>query len=208
MEEDGKALTPYATSTRTKRNLAALAEAGWHLLLTPDIHTNPGMPYAVDNGAYGCWLRGEPFNEQAFRRLLQAKGAGADWVVVPDIVAAGDESLAYSLRWLAKCQEHAKRVLLAVQDGMKVEMLKPHLSDRVGLFIGGTTEWKLASMPMWGVLAKQTGCYLHVGRVNTKRRIRWCADVGADSFDGTSATKYAVTLPMLDFERKQAHLPW
>ena len=44
------------------------------------------------------------------------------------------------------------------------------------------------------------------GRVNTQRRIRLCAAAGADSFDGTSASRYAVTLPGLDSARRQPDL--
>lgn len=185
-----------------------MAEAGWRLLLTPNIHTNPGMPYALDNGAYGCWLRRVAFDEWSFRGLLQAKGRDADWCVVPDIVTAGHESLAYSLRWLPEVQNWTKLPLLAIQNGMSVEDLRPHVSESVGLFLGGTTEWKLASMPKWGEFAREANCYLHIGRVNSRRRIRYCASVGANSFDGTSVTRYAVTLPALDFERRQDYLPW
>ena len=39
---------------------------------------------------------------------------------------------------------------------------------------------------------------LHVGRVNTARRIRLCAEAGVNSFDGTSATMYACTLSVGD----------
>ncbi len=200
-------MIPYATTTGTKRNIAAMRAAGWRVILTPDIYADHGLPYALDNGAYGCWLRGEPFNEIGFRRLLAAKGAGADWIVVPDIVAAGAESLDFSLEWLPAIAEHGKP-LIAVQDGMTVSDLASHISGDVGLFVGGTTEWKLASMPEWGELAAFCGAYLHIGRVNTRRRIRYCASIGADSFDGTSVTRYAVTLPELDAERRQAHLPW
>ena len=198
----------YATSTRTRKQVEALRAAGWRLLLTPDIHTDHGMAYAIDNGAYGCYLRGQPFNKRAFRKLLHAKSKKADWVVVPDIVAAGNESLSYSLEWLDECLAQCKQVLLAVQDGMRVADVRTYLNNRVGLFVGGTTKWKLASMPEWGKLAKEKHCYLHVGRVNSKRRIRYCAGIGADSFDGTSVTKYSVNLPILDSERLQKHLAW
>ena len=198
----------YATSTGTRRNLEALRRAGWHLLVTPDAYKDKGMRYALDNGAYGCWLRKEPFDERRFRRLLERKGPKADWVVVPDIVAAGPASLDFSLRWLFECQANTGLVLLAVQDGMTPDLLAPLVGDKVGIFIGGTTDWKLQSMPAWGRLARASGCYLHVGRVNTRRRIRYCADIGAHSFDGTSVSRYAKELEMLDAERRQVHLPW
>ena len=33
--------------------------------------------------------------------------------------------------------------------------------------------------------AKRAGKWIHVGRVNSERRIRWAASLGADSIDGT-----------------------
>lgn len=54
----------------------------------------------------------------------------------------------------------------------------------------------------WGALARDTGCYLHVARVNTVRRVRLCDAAGADSFDGSSVTRFACNLPRLDFARR------
>ncbi|MDG9857934.1 hypothetical protein N5C93_29635 [Pseudomonas nitroreducens] len=72
------------------------------------------------------------------------------------------------------------------------------LSPAVGIFLGGSTEWKLQTMEAWGVLARRRNCYFHVGRVNSARRIAMCSAAGASSFDGTSVTRFANTLPRLD----------
>jgi hypothetical protein len=97
-------------------------------------------------------------------------------------------------------------VLIAVQDGMTDIDLMPLVNDKVGIFVGGSTEWKIESLPMWGRVAKSTGCYLHVGRVNSARRIRLCAMSGADSVDGTSGTRFAVTIPPLSAACAQSAL--
>lgn len=95
----------YATSTRTRRNVEALRQAGWRLLLTPDACTlHAGFRYAVDNGAWGCKQRGVPFDAPAFVDLVERFGGGADFVVVPDIVASPD-SLEFSLSWLPKLRQ-------------------------------------------------------------------------------------------------------
>ena len=205
-------MIPYASWTGTKRNLNGLQSAGWRLLTGPPIMQRNGWqlpkwtdgtvaPYALDNGAWTAHQQGTEFDSEAFEHAVSIAGRGADWIVIPDIVAAGKESLQFSLSWLPKLELF--RVLLAVQDGMDLEDIRPHLSDRVGIFVGGSTEWKLDTMCKWGELAKQVGCYLHIGRVNTCRRIRLCKKAGADSFDGTSATKFISTLPMLDHARRQ-----
>jgi hypothetical protein len=78
------------------------------------------------------------------------------------------------------------------------------VEPRIGIFVGGSTAWKIESLILWGRFAAIFGCYLHVGRVNTARRIRLCALAGADSFDGSSASRFATTLPLLEAARRQA----
>lgn len=160
-----------------------------------------GFPYALDNGAWTAFQQGTPFDEGAFLGLLDALGDGADWIVLPDIVAGGLASLDYSLSWLDRVPGHR---LLAVQDGMTAADVRSLLGPAVGLFVGGSTEWKLSTMRQWGALAREVGCYMHVGRVNTRRRIALCAEAGADSFDGTSATRFAVNIPKLTAATNQS----
>jgi hypothetical protein len=196
----------YAAHTGTKRNLAALHGAGWGLLLSPGKPCDPRFKYALDNGAFGAWQQGKPFNVPAFERHVSRHGSGAEFVVAPDIVAGGAASLAFTMEWLPRLQGVGKRRLIAVQDGMTEEHVRPHLCETVGIFVGGTTEWKLQTLPLWGRVARQTGAYLHVGRVNTVRRIRLCHEAGAHSIDGTSATRFSCTLPMLDAAVRQSSL--
>ncbi len=135
---------------------------------------------------------------------------GATFIVVPDIVAGGPDSLSFSLSWLPRL-DGVSPLLLAVQDGMTPCEVAPHLSGRhrkfSGLFVGGTTEWKEDSLPVWGEVCHHYGAYLHVGRVNSARRIRLCHLAGADSFDGTSVSMYAVNIHHLDRARNQPTLP-
>lgn len=201
-------MIPYATSTRTRRNVAALAAANWRLLLSPDARTlHDGFRYALDNGAWGAHQSGRQWDADAFRALVHRYGADADWVVVPDVVGDSLASLQRTREWLPFCLEHCPRVLIALQDGMTPRMVHPlPVTGRIGFFVGGTTPWKLASLPMWAQLARALDVWLHVGRVNTMRRIRLCQMAGVTSFDGTSASRYAVTLPKLDDARRQEGL--
>ncbi len=195
----------YASRTGTRRNLAALRAAGWRLLVSArGVLRHEGFAYALDNGAWTAHTHGEPFDESAFVRAVDRLGAGADFVVLPDIVAGGLKSLAYSLSWLPRL-EHP-HLLLAVQDGMTTEDVRPHLGQRVGVAVGGTTDWKLGTLHHWGSLARETGCWLHVLRVNSQRRIRRCQDVGAHSFDGSGPSRFAKHLAVLDAAVRQRHL--
>lgn len=199
----------YASRTGTRRNLDALRAAMWRLLVSAAGPLRPeGLPFALDNGAWSAYTQGRPFDEVAFVRALRKLGASADWTVIPDVVAGGHASLDFSLRWMRAVLDESPRALLAVQDGMTVEDVRPFIGKRVGIFVGGSTAWKLATLRQWGALAREVGAWCHVGRVNTRRRISACAEAGAHSFDGTSVSRFAVTLPRLDAQRQQLALPW
>jgi hypothetical protein len=201
-------LIAYASRTGTVRNLRALADHGWRLLVSAEgEHRTEGFAqYAIDNGAWSAFAQGRPFNEASFGALLRSHGAGADWTVLPDIVAGGLPSLEMSLRWMRRVLDETPRALLAVQDGMVDADVRAFIGPRVGIFVGGSTAWKLDTLRAWGALARELGAWCHVGRVNTARRIRACTMGGATSFDGTSATRFASTIPLLDHARRQPSL--
>jgi len=198
----------YASRTGTKRNLDALRSRGWRLLVSrAGVWRTEGFPsYALDNGAWADFQAKRPFDEDAFDRLVDQLGGGADWIVLPDIVAGGRDSLALSVRWLNRCLSVCPHVLLAVQDGMEEADVAPIVGRNVGLFLGGSTEWKLANMERWGAFCRPRAVHYHVARVNTERRFRLAAASGADSVDGSSASRYAVTLPKLDLWSRQPDL--
>lgn len=188
------------------RTVGLLRDAGWGFVIEPGSRpARPvdGIPYVLDNGAWGCYMRRETWQLDPFLALVVAHGAGADWVVAPDIVAGGTASLDLSMSWLPQLLNLSRMVLIAVQDGMVPNDVRGVVGQSVGIFVGGSTAWKLSSLRMWGQLAREQACHMHVGRVNTARRIRLCQDAGADSFDGTSVTRFSKTLPKLDWARRQ-----
>jgi hypothetical protein len=199
-------MMPYASRTGTRRNLDALRARGWGLLVSATgVHRTEGFAtYGIDNGAWTAYQRGEPWNPQAFERVVAELGAGATFIVAPDIVGGGLASLRLSESWLPRLAGIGRRRLVPVQDGMTPADVEPLLGEDVGIFVGGLTPFKLATMPSWASAARRCGAYCHVGRVNTARRIKLCAMAGADSFDGTSGSKFASTIPMLDNARRQS----
>lgn len=192
-------MVAYASRTGTRSTLAAMRAAGWRLLVSAAgaVRTE-GFRYALDNGAWSAFQQGKPFDELAFGRALDLVGERADWVVLPDIVAGGMASLEFSLKWLERLHDFPTTLLLAVQDGMCPDDVREYLNPSVGIFVGGSTEWKLETMEAWALLARRRNCYMHVGRVNSAKRIAMCAAVGAHSFDGTSVTQFPSTLGKLD----------
>ena len=199
-------MTPYASRTGTRTTLAALRGAGWRLLVSATgVHRNEGLPYAIDNGAYTAFQQGKPFDHDAFKRLMVSHGSGADWIVLPDVVAEREPSLALS-RYYLDLYGTGHRWLLAVQDGMTSQDVEPFIGSIYGLAIGGSTEWKLSSARMWGRVAFNSNLHLHMLRVNTAKRIALAAAAGCHSFDGTSVCAFPSTLRLLDFSRRQTSL--
>ncbi len=204
----------YATIA-TGRSVERMYAAGWGLFLTPEgykknapqfmrcMRWEPPMRYAIDNGAWTAHLREEAWDEAPWLSLLEEHGPAADFVVVPDIVAGGDESLARSIQYLPAVHSHAELALIPVQDGMTAPQLRPLLGPRVGLFVGGTTEFKEQTLAAWSALCREKRAWCHVGRVNTVRRTFLCSNALVDSVDGTSAVKFSQTLWPLDAARRQ-----
>jgi hypothetical protein len=150
-----------------------------------------GFPYALDNGAWTAFQRGEPFDEAAFVRAVELMGNGADWIVLPDIVCGGMASLDFSMAWADRIRGIAP-MMIAVQNGMEAEHIRSLIGPSVGVFVGGDSDWKETTLPLWGELCRERGALLHVGRVNSVRRIALCAAAGADSFDGSACSRFSV----------------
>lgn len=199
----------YASRTGTKRNLAALRGRGWGLLVSrAGVWRTEGFDNIVgDNGAWADFQAGRSFDEDAFDRFLDwIAPYGPRWIVLPDIVAGGLHSLELSVRWSNRCLSAAPMALLAVQDGMTESDVAPLVGPKVGVFLGGSTPWKISTMGAWGEFCARRALHYHVARVNTQCRMKQAAAAGASSFDGSSASRYAVTLPKLDLWRRQPDL--
>lgn len=200
-------MIPYAAYTTNSRSLAALRSADWRVLLSPATGLKSyGLPHALDNGAWSAFIAKRDFDQDGFRDAVAKIGADADFVVIPDIVEGGLESLKLSLQWVEWTLERTRVGLIAVQDGMGDTDILPLIGPRLGVFVGGSTIWKEATMARWSALARSRGAICHIGRVNTVRRIALCAAAGATSFDGSSVSRFAKTLPMLDHARNQPDL--
>lgn len=203
-----RSVIPYASRTGTRRNLDVLRRASWRLLVSAAGEWRPeGFLFGLDNGAWSAYQSGRPWEADRFRACVALLGRSADWIVVPDIVCGGLESLRFSESWLPELEPLGRLLLIPVQNGMDPADVSPLLGLRAGIFVGGDTAWKEATLPVWGRLAEAVGCHLHVGRVNSARRIRLCALAGAHSFDGTSVTQFAKSIGRLDAARRQSVMP-
>jgi NADPH:quinone reductase-like Zn-dependent oxidoreductase len=165
-----------------------------HLTTPADGRTpEEGVTWAADNGCFGA---GYPGDDGWFAWLTRlASRADPDrclFAVAPDVVhrvdghVLGDAAatLTRSRPWLARIRSLGLPAALVAQDGL--EELDVPWDEFDVLFIGASTEWKLSSHAIQlAADATAHGKRVHVGRVNSHRRLRWATAIGADSVDGT-----------------------
>lgn len=141
-----------------------------------------GVEWCADNAvfagkypgdeAYLAWLARQP-------RIELCRFAAA-----PDVVGDAAATLARSAPMFARIRALGYPAALVAQDGL--EHLDVPWDDFDALFLGGTTDWKLGPGARHLVLqAKSRGMWVHMGRVNSRRRLRYASQIGCDSVDGT-----------------------
>jgi hypothetical protein len=141
-----------------------------------------GLPVAADNAAYSG------FDPDAFRRLLR-RVAGRPrllWVVCPDRVGDARATHALFRKWEEEVRT-AGPVAFVLQDGQE----DLPLPDADCYFVGGSTRWKLGRSAAELVLAARSmGRPVHMGRVNSLRRIEAAYRLGCGSVDGTGMSRW------------------
>jgi hypothetical protein len=163
---------------------------GYGILISGQYRSPEGSPYyCLDNGAFAAWKNRQPWDAEEFlalaSRYLDAPTA-PDFVVVPDQVAKGMDSLAFSLSWVDRMPDLGARKYLAVQDGMTAEAVEDAIRSFDGLFVGGTLPWKYRTSKQWVELAHKHRRPCHIGRIGSTQRIIWAHSLGADSIDSTT----------------------
>jgi len=177
----------YIGQTRSRSLIKRLTEFGFGEMCVRGEFPPKRMPYAFDNGAYKDWRTGTVFAAREFMQeveKIQSSGTRPDFVVVPDIVAGGLESLKFSSCWVGRLIGTGP-LYLAVQDGMNSDNVVAAVQTHpyAGLFVGGTLKWKVRTGKVWVDLAHSMGLLCHIGRVGTRDRTRWARRIGADSID-------------------------
>lgn len=155
-----------------------------------------GLPWSADNGCF------HGFNEEACRAMWArlAGWPGCLFVVCPDVVADHAATLSMWHEWWGVVRDTTggQPVAFVAQNGADVSNTPWDELD--ALFIGGDTAWKLGPQAAELVYqAKARGKWVHMGRVNSARRIRYALAIGCDSFDGTNWAKWsAANRPIAD----------
>jgi len=145
----------------------------------------PDIMWAADNDAFNG------FNEDIFVKML-AKISGVPnclFVAAPDVIGNAKETLEQFYRWHGIIRFHKLPVALVGQDGM--EELEMPWSKINAFFIGGSTEWKLGEAAFnLATESKRRGLWVHMGRVNSLKRIRYAHKMGCDSVDGSGYSRF------------------
>jgi hypothetical protein len=171
------------------------------LFYTPNAWNSTGLieqstwQFAADNGAFGV------FNEKKFMLLLgrlHPYAARCLFVAAPDVVGDAAATLTNYQVWGPRIRGEGFKSAFVAQDGQTTDF-----PDCDALFIGGTTDWKLgADVPPLIDEAKRRGLWVHMGRVNSNRRISYAASLGVDSIDGSGYSRF----PDIQLSKAIAHI--
>lgn len=152
--------------------------------------SNLGFPWAADND---CFNGLDPDSYLSMLdRIAAVDLTNFVFVTTPDVVADHRATATLFRGWLPALKKRRLPIAFVAQDGATADEIP--WNDINALFVGGSTRWKLsrhaARLMAWG---KKRDKWVHVGRVNSKRRedrIGALLELGADSFDGTQYSMF------------------
>ena len=158
-----------------------------------------GVPWAMDCDGFGG------VDPVAFQRMVMTLAGlpGCLFLTVPDVyhgdgVEAHTDTLASWNEWMPFVGMSGFPLAFVAQIGSTVDNVPWHECDAV--FIGGDTEWKLGPAARAIVAeAKRRGLHVHMGRVNSMKRIAYAKSIGVDSVDGSGWAKYRDAMMPLGF---------
>ena len=170
---------------------------GAGMLLYPASWRTPPLPptrYACDNGVYEAWDKNRRGWDQemhiAWLGMLNKIPSGnlPEWVLLPDAVGDWHRTVELAGLYLPTIRHRGLPVAIALQDGCDFEQVMDFVPGWV--FVAGSTEWKEANIAPACRFFHDRGIKVHVGRVNTRKRLHLCQLAGADSCDGTTLNKF------------------
>lgn len=166
---------------RYREHLGCLVTPRWGAMRTIQ---GWSVPWGADNECF------QGLDAHKYRLMLGRIKAqpGCVFVCLPDVVGDARATLALWAEWSAEVSLTGQPMALVGQDGAE-DLALPW--DRMqGYFIGGSTKWKLSQASAdLAREAKRWGLWVHMGRVNSRARLRRAWDMGCDSVDGTGATR-------------------
>tara|TARA_R110000751_G_scaffold81915_2_gene165043 strand:- start:60 stop:662 length:603 start_codon:yes stop_codon:yes gene_type:complete len=170
------------------------------------VEPKPSVPWALDNGVFGCFTSGRLWDEEPMYRFIERYHQWKpSWVVVPDSVGDKEETLKLWDIHAPIISGFDVPLAMAVQDGMTPKDV-PSKVDVV--FIGGSTSWKWTNLNMWTEAFER----VHVGRVNSPRLLHICEKAKVESCDGTGwfrdPRRTQQLIDYLSNKNEQLDMPW
>lgn len=139
--------------------------------------------WCADNGCFGDGYPGDD-GYLAFLAQRAGQSARCGFAVAPDVPFDMAASLRRSLPMLDRIRGLGYPVALAAQNGASGTALPWDAFDV--LFLGGDTAWKLGTQAReLAAEGRARGKHVHMGRVNSLRRLTYADAIGCDSADGT-----------------------
>lgn len=148
-------------------------------------HHMLGQAWALDNDAFAAW------DENRFKRALDYYAALPEclFVVVPDVVSNSQATLERFYQWRDYVKPYGYPLAFVLQNGQRLEEIP--FADIGAVFIGGDDAYKLGGEIVSLVIeAHKRGKWVHMGRVNSQKRIRYARAIGCDSVDGTRTVRF------------------
>lgn len=142
-----------------------------------------GQQWGADNGCFG---RGYPGDAGYLRFLDEHSDRAKDclFATAPDVVGDAGATLARSAPFMPAIRRRGYPAALVGQNGLE-DLAVPWDAFDV-LFLGGDTEWKLGEHARGLALeARKRSKWVHMGRVNSLKRLRYANSIGCQSADGT-----------------------
>jgi hypothetical protein len=175
----------YATAS-TPRVRDAMRAGLLGQIVTPAAgnRLEPGVRWVADNGVFGGTYPGDDAYLAWLGKQAIATDAACDFAVAPDVVCDAAATYKRSMPMLARIRAVVGHVAYVGQNGATIGSLPWGLFDV--LFLGGDDTWKLgADGRALTAEANGRGMPVHMGRVNSHRRLRYAAAIGCASVDGT-----------------------
>lgn len=145
----------------------------------------PDVPWAADNGRFGP--RRDRYTNEKYMKFLTKHSHAKDlclFATAPDVVGDAAATLEMSAPMYEQIRSLGYPVALVGQDGL--ENLDVPWDSFDAFFVGGSTEWKLSEAARHLCIeARRRGKHVHMGRVNSLKRMRIAEFFGCDSADGT-----------------------
>jgi len=173
---------------RARAAAASASGIGLGVMVTPQqgypaAHLE-GFPFGCDTG---CFSNPGAFSLEAYLDWLRAREAHRErclFATAPDVLGDAGATLARSLPVLPRLRDLGYPAALVAQDGLEDLDVPWEAFDC--LFVGGTTAWKNSgAADALAREARRRGKHTHLGRVNTRRRLRAAVLGGYHSADGT-----------------------